>query len=92
MIVRIMGEGQFVLSDDVIERLSALDDEMEACFERNDEPEFERVRDAMLELVRSSGAAVPDAEIANSDVVLPPSDATIDEVRSMLGAEGLVPG
>lgn len=92
MIVRIMGEGQFVLDDEVLVALNALDDRLEACFEHNDEAEFERVRCDMLLLVRERARPLEAGTIAPSDVILPAPDATIDEVRHLLGEEGLVPG
>jgi hypothetical protein len=35
---------------------------------------------------------LPDEEIVPSDLVLPSSDASLDEVRELLGDEGLIPG
>lgn len=92
MIIRIMGEGQWKASDDLLAKLNTLDDAMEQCFEHDDEPQFEKVRDEMLALVREHGSPLDAGEIAPSDVILPSYDATIDEVKAMLGQEGLVPG
>lgn len=92
MIVRIMGEGQFELDEDLRAALNALDDRLEVCFEHGDEHAFEQVRDEMLALVRDRAWPLEAARVAPSDVILPSSDATIDEVRHLLGEEGLVPG
>jgi hypothetical protein len=35
---------------------------------------------------------LPDDEIVPSDLVLPASDASLDEVRELLGDDGLIPG
>jgi hypothetical protein len=42
--------------------------------------------------VRSSGTHHDPDSLDESDLILPPPDATIDEVRELLGDDGLVPG
>ena len=44
------------------------------------------------QIVRASGTRLADDALVPSDVVLPGDDATIDDVRELLGDEGLVPG
>ena len=44
-----------------------------------------------LDAVRSQGTRLEDDSLEDSDLILPPSDATLDEVRAMLTDEGLVP-
>ena len=39
-----------------------------------------------------AGRRLPDESLADSDLILPPSDATIEEVRELLGDDGLIPG
>jgi hypothetical protein len=34
---------------------------------------------------------VPDDALVDSDLILPPSDASLEEVRGLLGDEGLIP-
>lgn len=89
MIVRISGEGQFRLSDDAIDRINELDNALEAALET---AEYEAALAALLDEVRSLGEAVADDDLVESDVVLPPSDATAAEVKAMLAEDGLIPG
>jgi hypothetical protein len=42
--------------------------------------------------VREAGKALPVDSLQPSDFVLPDPDAHVDDVREMLGDEGLVPG
>jgi len=42
--------------------------------------------------VRQIGKEVPDEELVESDLVLPPSDASLAEVEDLLGADGFIPG
>jgi hypothetical protein len=45
-----------------------------------------------LAKVREVGTSVPAEEIVTSDLMLPATDAHVDEVKKMLRADGLVPG
>jgi hypothetical protein len=47
---------------------------------------------ALLARVREVGKPLPDEEIVPSELVLPSSDASLAEVRELLGDEGLIPG
>lgn len=91
MIVRIMGEGQVDVADGDLTALNTLDGELEAAIESGDEEKFRGALHALLEQVRTVGKALPAEEIAPSGLILPPADATMDEVRAMLGDEGLIP-
>lgn len=91
MIVRLMGEGQYRVGDELTGELGRLDDSAAAALERDDEAELDRCLDEMWRLVRARGEAVPDEEIATSDVVIPPSDLTLEETRRLFSEQGLIP-
>ncbi|HEX2045382.1 MAG TPA: hypothetical protein VHF23_07135 [Gaiellaceae bacterium] len=91
MIVRLMGEGQFRVADELAERLNELDDRAQAAAEGEDEPELDRVLDEMWRLVQGEGERLPDDDLSPSDVVIPPSDLTLEETRRLFSAEGLIP-
>ena len=92
MIVRIMGEGQWDVSDDHVSELNDLDSRLEAAVESGDEQQFQDALHALLESVRQGGSPVPAEELVDSDLILPPADASVEEVRRLLGEEGLIPG
>ncbi|MEU9028324.1 hypothetical protein AB0D46_12420 [Streptomyces sp. NPDC048383] len=92
MIVRIMGEGQVEMADSHFTELNALDDELLAEMERGDEEGFRRTLGALLEAVRRLGEPLPDDALEPSELILPGPGATLDEVRSMLRDDGLIPG
>jgi len=46
----------------------------------------------MLERVRGAGTPVPADSFEPSDVILPYSDASMDDVRGLLSEDGLIPG
>ncbi|CAL9422544.1 PspA-associated protein PspAA [Streptomyces sp. enrichment culture] len=92
MIVRIMGEGQVRLDDSHLTELNKLDDELLTELEGGDETGFRRTFHALLGKVRELGAPLPDDSLKPSDLILPSPDATLEEVREMLGDDGLIPG
>ena len=92
MIVRISGEGQFSIDDAATAELNRLDSELEAAVDRNDEAAFTAALHGLLEQVRAQGSALPADTLEPSDLILPPEDASMDEVREMLTEEGLIPG
>lgn len=91
MIVRILGEGQFRVDDEVAAKLTALDSTLDKAVESGDEAGFKTALDASARLVRESGVRVPDEEFTTADLILPFSDATVAEVRQLL-ADGKIPG
>jgi hypothetical protein len=91
VIVRILGEGQFRVNDDVAAKLTALDTDLDAAVDSENEKAFKAALSAAERLVRESGTRVPDEEFVTADYILPFSDATVAEVRKLL-ADGVVPG
>lgn len=91
MIVRIMGEGQVDVAEGDLAALNKLDGELESSIESGDEEKFHGALHALLEQVRSVGKTLPADSLEPSELILPPADATMDEVRAMLGDEGLIP-
>jgi chromosome condensin MukBEF complex kleisin-like MukF subunit len=91
MIVRLMGEGQWRVGDDVKDRLNAIDDEAAAAVEAGDEETVRSKLRELAEIVRSEGEQLPDDEIQPSDAIVPPDDLTLDEARELLTGEGLIP-
>jgi PspAA-like protein len=91
VIIRVIGQGQYDVDDDVIGQLDRLDGRAMAALERGDEAELDRSLDEMAKLVRERGSELPETALAASDVVIPPSDLTLDETRRLFGGEGLIP-
>lgn len=91
MIVRLMGEGQYRVGDELRERLNDLDDRAAAALEANDEIELDNRLDEMWELVRREGEKLADDDLSTSDAVIPPSDLTLEESRQLMSHEGFIP-
>jgi hypothetical protein len=92
MIVRIMAEGQFVIPEQELDELNELDAALQDAVDAGDEQRFSLALAALLDRVRTAGTPASDDVLAPSELVLPAADSTLDEVRAMLGDEGLIPG
>ncbi len=91
MINRILGEGQWDVDETHLEALNRLDGAVEEAINAGDEAAFTQGLAALLHAVRTEGTRLEDDSLEDSDLILPPSDATMEEVRALLGDEGLVP-
>ncbi len=92
MIVRILGEGQLEVPDSAAEELNQLDAVLEQAVERNDDAGFPSALQALLARVRQVGSPADPDELKPSELIIPQSDATMDEVRKLLSDDGLIPG
>jgi hypothetical protein len=92
VIIRILGEGQYDVADHALDRLNELDTTLESAVEAGDEAAFASALSELLAGVRTAGVAHSPDSLDESDLILPPADATIDQVRAMLNEDGLIPG
>ncbi|MDA8368517.1 MAG: hypothetical protein M0026_01430 [Nocardiopsaceae bacterium] len=91
MIVRIMGEGQLDLSEADLDLLNDFDRTLEEALESGSEDTFRQALHDLLEKVREDGKPLPPESLEPSQFILPHADASMEEVRAMLGDEGLIP-
>ena len=91
MIIRILGEGQFTVPDSELDQINRLDAALEHALRTPDDDVLPAL-DALLDYVRSVGTRPAEHELLESDAVLPFADSSEDDIRDMLGDEGLVPG
>jgi hypothetical protein len=92
MIVRILGEGQLEVGEEHLGRLNELDSALEAAVKAGEQDAFAVALVALLDGIRSIGTPVAADALDSSDFILPPADASLDEVRDLLSGDGLIPG
>jgi hypothetical protein len=94
MIIRILGQGQYVVDDQHAHALNALDSTLEQAVESGDEDAFRAALLDLLGQVRALGECLPDDALQPSDAAGPGDDATLAEVKDLLvgSDEGLIPG
>jgi hypothetical protein len=91
VIVRLMGEGQFEIDEEVAKGLHELDEQAGKAVERGDEEKLRELLRRMAEAVRTNGARVPDDDLSASEAIVPPDDLSLDEARRLFEDEGLIP-
>ena len=92
MIVRVMGEGQYEVSDTVAAGLNDLDDQAVAALERGDEAGLHETLRRMHTLAHGEGRRLADHDLRPSDAVIPPSDLTLAEASKLFSEDhGLIP-
>lgn len=91
MIVRVMGEGQYRLPEEVHDRVNELDNAVVAAVEKDDEDAFHAAFEEMLDVIRSEGEHLGDDELESSDVIVPPADTSMAEAAADFSGDGLIP-
>jgi hypothetical protein len=91
VIVRVSNEGQYRLSDGLVDRLNELDNAAVAAVEAGDEDAFHAAFEELLQVVRTEGEALGDDELEASDFILPPADLSFVEAGQEFSGEGLIP-
>lgn len=92
MIVRILGEGQFDLPEEDMDTLNALDDRLTEAIDSGDEGTFRTALQELLAAVRRNALPHDPDSLDPSDLVLPGPDSSLQDVKDLLGEEGLIPG
>ena len=91
MIVRIAGEDQYELADNLRDQLNELDNAVVASCDADDEAAFKQQFEALLELITSEGRVLADDELVESDVIVPPRDTSLEEAKREFSGDGLMP-
>jgi hypothetical protein len=92
VIVRLMHEGQYEVPDSLHDELNAADDRALKALADGDVQALNASIEEMWELVHANGALLPAEALGpGSDVIVPPSDLTLDEAQELLTGEGLIP-
>lgn len=92
MIVRVLGEGQFRLDAAAFAAANAADEVVVAAVEAGDDGAFRTALRDLVDLVLTRGEPVPPQDLRGSDAIVPGPDTTLDEARSLLADDGLIPG
>ena len=90
MIVRIATEGQYEVSDELLDELNEIDNRCVEAVEGGDEATFHATFDEMIRLVRE-GKALEDDDLHESALILPPADLSFAEAGEQFTGEGLIP-
>jgi hypothetical protein len=91
VIVRLMGEGQFRVDEEIGAHLNELDGEVATAVEQGNEDAVRSLLGQMASTLRERGERLDDADLSASDAIVPPEDLSLAEIRELLEGEGLIP-
>jgi hypothetical protein len=91
MIIRVVTEGQYEVSDSLLDELNKLDNEIVGLIESGDETRFRDVLRNFISMVRENGKPLDTDVIVESDLIVPPEDLTLSEAGKIFSGEGLIP-
>ena len=100
-IVRITGKGQFRVSNEIINQVNTLDNEIVDLVKKinssdddslvdNKNEIYKKIAD-MNQLVTSKGKKLESSEIFSSDIVIPDEDLTLGDLKKIFKGGGLIP-
>jgi hypothetical protein len=79
MIVRILGDNQYVLDSKYLDKLNELDTCMVDHLGHEQVDDFNNCLHEMIHIIREKGTPLDPAEIRASDLIVPSPDMTPDE-------------
>jgi|SRR5690349_25156588 len=92
-IVRIMGEGQFVIDNKTLKKLNDIDNSLVHLVsnDRSDDTEFKKRLVELVNIVEQNGKQLDSKQIIQSDIILPSADLSIDEAKKLFKGDGVIP-
>jgi hypothetical protein len=62
-----------------------------AAVEADDEERYAKAFAELIDFVRSHGTQIADDDLRESDVIIPPSDTSLEQARADFTGEGIIP-
>jgi trehalose-6-phosphatase len=92
-IVRIMGQGQFMVDNKILKKLNEIDNSIVQLVsnDRTDNTEFKKRLTELTDIVGKNSKQLDPKEIVQSDIILPSTDLSIEEAKRLFQGEGVVP-
>jgi CBS domain-containing protein len=90
MIVRIMEEGQFRIPSSLLDELNVIDNRIVDYVAKENESDFKKELSKLIAMIKENGKPLDDAEIMESDLIVPPADLTLKEAADIFSGDGLI--
>jgi len=92
MIIRILGDGQYRLDDNLVERVNKIDNRIVNHVSRGNRVEYAQDLANLISTIKELAEPLDPVEILPSDIIIPPSDLSFEEARKVFCDEGLIKG
>jgi len=90
MIIRLMGYGQYQLEERYLADLNRIDNQLVAIVQNNDHENFQKTYPELIQYVQKHATPLPEDEIHESDIIIPPDDLTLEEAKKIFKGEGIL--
>src|SRR5262249_25448983 len=81
MIVRIMSDNQYRMTDEQMKEFDLLDNDLEDALNNNDDVAFQASLQRLTDYIHGNGQVVPTEELVQSDLIVPATDMSLDEAK-----------
>lgn len=92
MIIRILGEGQFLFDDRHLDDLNKIDNQIVDHVKHGNQDAFRQDLARMISTVKDLGKPLSEEEIVPSAIIVPPVDLSFEEARDIFCNDGLIEG
>lgn len=89
MIIRIVGEGQYEVPSALFDELNSIDNKIVDLVSQDNEEEYKAELSKLIGMIKSSGKQLDDADIVESDIIVPPGDLTFEEAKDIFTGVGI---
>ncbi len=89
MIVRIMGEGQYRVSEALCSDLNLIDNRIVTLVMEGKVEEFRKELVKLVSEIREKGEMVRAEEILESNIIVPPEDLSFEEAKDIFKGSGI---
>ena len=92
MIIRIIGLGQFDVNSSLFDDLNTIDNQIVEYVQSGNENEYKKSLAELVRLILSKGTRLPDTELVESSIMVPPADLTFKEAMQIFRGDGIFKG
>jgi len=92
MIIRIIGQGQYLVKSSLFDDLNKIDNAIVGYVQKGDEKEYKKSLAKLIGTIKREGKKIDDRELVESDIIVPPGDMTLSEARDVFKGTGIFKG
>ncbi|OYT61605.1 hypothetical protein B6U67_05645 [Methanosarcinales archaeon ex4484_138] len=67
-----------------------IDNQLVTIVQNNDQENFQKTYPKLIQYVQKHGTPLPDDEIHESQIIIPPDDLTLEEAKKIFTGEGIL--
>jgi hypothetical protein len=92
MIIRIIGQGQYQVKSSLFDDLNKIDNQIVEYVQKGNEKAYKKSLAELIGTIVREGETLDHKEIIESDIIVPPSDMTLEEARQVFKGTGIFEG